>query len=419
MSAVAGLLSQTNVSSSLDNKGDLVGEYQESILVRNSKGMNAGSTLFGLMSRLKAEPAENTEFNWFERDPVKREIFADHTSGANATPPVSQGVSGTIVVSAVSGSSVDAWPYLIQGHVLRNARTGEYIEVTATPTTNTVTVARSIDAVPTGATVINADDTWSIVTAGKEEGVVPSRGSYEEPTVLTNYVQTYNSVIELSNAFKANKLRSDQAGPLKARRIQALERISKDIEGSFLLGLKRRATGASGGYEYFTGGIKNAVDAAGLTANALNGNGGSGTSLANVNTWLNSFMTVGSDAKLALCGPTAYSVFSTFANSASNGFRIMNQETVFGMNITVVNTPFGELDLAFHPLLKEIPTFVDWMFVVDLAHVMQKTMEPLFLEPNIQTPGQDSYKEQFRAKLGLKLRFANAFGYAQSLQKIT
>jgi hypothetical protein len=46
-------------------------------------------------------------------------------------------------------------------------------------------------------------------------------------------------------------------------------------------------------------------------------------------------------------------------------------------------------------------------------------MEPLFLEPNIQTPGQDSYKEQFRAKLGLKLRFANAFGYAQSLQKIT
>ena len=45
MSAVAGLLSQTNVSSSLDNKGDLVGEYQESILVRNSKGMNAGSTL--------------------------------------------------------------------------------------------------------------------------------------------------------------------------------------------------------------------------------------------------------------------------------------------------------------------------------------------------------------------------------------
>ena len=88
------------------------------------------------------------------------------------------------------------------------------------------------------------------------------------------------------------------------------------------------------------------------------------------------------------------------------------------MNITVINTPIGELDLAFHPALKEIPSFTDWMFVADLAHIMQKTQEPLFLEPNIQTPGQDSYKEQFRAKLGLKLRFAEAFGYAYGLQKI-
>jgi hypothetical protein len=56
------------------------------------------------------------------------------------------------------------------------------------------------------------------------------------------------------------------------------------------------------------------------------------------------------------------------------------------------------------------------MFVIDLAMLKQKTMEPLFLEPNIQTPGQDSYKEQYRAKLGLKLKFANAFGYAASLR---
>jgi hypothetical protein len=96
----------------------------------------------------------------------------------------------------------------------------------------------------------------------------------------------------------------------------------------------------------------------------------------------------------------------------------MNQETVWGMNITVINTPFGELDLAFHPLLKEIPSFSSWIFVADLAHVMQKTLEPLFLEPNIQTPGQDSYMEQFRAKLGLKLRFAEAFGYAYNLTAI-
>jgi hypothetical protein len=284
-----------------------------------------------------------------------------------------------------------------------------------------VNVARAINTSDAGTlatyTIAN-DDIWTIITVGKDEGSLPVRASYEEPDVLTNYVQTYNSTVNLTNAFKANKLRSDIAGPLKARRIQALEKIAKDIEMSFLLGVRQRATGTNG-FQYYTGGIADAVNFF-VPSNYLNGNGAAGVSLAStVNPWLQTFMTVGSDAKLALCGPTAYSVFSAFANNATNGFRIMNQETVFGMNITVVNTPFGELDLAFHPLLKEIPTYATWMFVVDLAHVMQKTMEPLFLEPNIQTPGQDAYMEQFRAKLGLKLRFAEAFGYASNLQLIT
>jgi hypothetical protein len=415
MSAVAGLLSSSNANSDLDTKADLVGEYQETILVRNSKGMNAGSTLFGLMSRLKAEPVENTEFNWFERDPVKREIYV---KTANSVAPTASGEAGTIAIEATSGGADDAWQYLAQGHILRNMRTGEFIEVTATPTTNTINVARAIHTATalTGFT-LNATDTLAVITLGKDEGALPTRSSYEEPQILTNFIQTYNSTVELTNAFKGNKLRSDAAGPLKARRIQALERIAKDIEMSFLMGVKRRSAGTNG-YEYFTGGLRDAVDRV-VPGNALNGNAGSGVALSVVQDWLQTFMTVGSDAKLALCGPKAYSVFSSYANTATNGFRIMNQENVFGMNITVINTPFGELDLAFHPALKEIPSFTDWMFVVDLAHIMQKTQEPLFLEPNIQTPGQDSYKEQFRAKLGLKLRFAEAFGYARGLQKIT
>lgn len=414
MSAIAGLLSSSVSSQSLDEKGDLVGEYQETILVRNSKGMNAGSTLFGLMSKLKAESAENTEFNWFERDPVLREIYSN---GADAVAPGSSGEADTIVFQETA-SGGNAWPYLAGGQILRNARTGEYVKIVDTaPTSNTVNVLRAIHT-STGLAsfTIADDDVWSIITLGKDEGALPSRATYEEPDVLTNYIQTYNATVELTNAFKANKVRSDAQGPLRARRVQALERIAKDIEGSFLLGVKKRLAGTNG-YEYYTGGIKHAVDTA-VPTNALNGNGSSGAQLADVQTWLQGFMTVGSDAKLALCGPLAYATFSNFANSASNGFRIMNQETVFGMNITSINTPFGELNLAFHPLLKEIPTYNDWMFCVDLAHIMQKTQEPLFLEPNIQTPGQDSYKEQFRAKLGLKLRFADAFGYAYDFSKI-
>jgi hypothetical protein len=58
------------------------------------------------------------------------------------------------------------------------------------------------------------------------------------------------------------------------------------------------------------------------------------------------------------------------------------------------------------------------MVVVDLPLLVQKTFEPLFLEPDIQLPGQDSYKEQYRAKLGLKLKFAQAFGVAFNVNSI-
>jgi hypothetical protein len=413
-SAIAGLLSSSNANSDLDTKADLVGEYQDTILVRNSKGMNAGSTLFGLMSRLKAEPAENTEFNWFERDPVNRQLYV---ATANGTAPTTAGQSGTIVVSADNSTfTTTGWTFLAQGHLLRNQTTGEMIQVTADPTTNTISVARAINGGTLTGYVLVQGDILAIVTLGKDEGALPTRASYEEPEILTNFVQTFNSTVDLTNAFKANKLRSDVAGPLKARRIQALEKIAKDIESAFLLGTKQRLTG-SNGYVYYTGGIKDAVDTA-VPGNALNGGNGTLSYASAVAPWLQNFMTVGSDAKLGLCGPQAYAAFSALANSATNGFRIMNQETVWGMNITVINTPFGELDLAFHPLLKEIPSFSSWMFVCDLAHVMQKTLEPLFLEPNIQTPGQDSYMEQFRAKLGLKLRFAEAFGYAYNLTAI-
>src|ERR1044071_8865254 len=313
MSAVAGLLSISN-----SNNSDLVGEYQESILVRNSKGYNVGTTLFGLMSRLKTEEAENTEFNWFERNPTKRLIYAD---GADAVAENTQDDPDTIVFQATTAGASPV-PYLVEGVVLRNDRSGEYVLVTATPTSATVSVKRSINTSGAAYTIVD-EDPWSIITLGKDEGANPVRASYEEPEILTNYAQTFNSTVEITNAFKANKLRSDIEGPLRDRRIQALERVSKDIEFALLLGVKRRLTGTNG-YQYFTGGIKSSVDA-GAPDNALNGPAGSGVSLATFQTWLQQFMVVGSDAKLALCGPKAYSVISNFANTASAGFRIMNQ----------------------------------------------------------------------------------------------
>lgn len=423
MPAVSGLLSLGN-QIGIEGQNEWVSEFQDTILVRNSRGLNAGTSLFGLMSKLRNEPAETTEFKWFERDPVTREVFVHNTGSAyasNATEIVvdSGSGAGNAVSAQVNG--------VVQPGAILRSSSGELMRVTAavpTPsisTSTTLTVTRGFGqtTAATGGTANN--NALVLVTLGKDEGASPISPVYETPVTQVNYIQTFNSAVHLTNAFKASKLRTDIEGPLRERRVQSLERIARDIELAYFFGRKadQGYVSTSTGRVWYTGGIVEAVDTSATGApQILNGNTGSGVSLAAFNEWLASFLTLGSDAKLAFCGPKAYAALSNFSNSATNGFRITGQETVFGMNITTINTPFGELSLAMHPLFKEISSYNDWMIVVDLALIVQKVMEPLFLEPNIQTPGADAYMEQFRAKYGLKLKFAEAFGYAYGLQKI-
>jgi hypothetical protein len=422
MGAVSGLLSIINTSGYDSN--ELANEWQETIFVRNSRGYNVGTTLFGLMSRLDKEPAQNIEYNWFERDPIKKTVYnVAATSAASTTI--------TFGSTTTSGSSVDAAALISPGTLLVNDKSKEFVLVTTISGTGAATVTRAVGPTGSGAaadlTTAAGSASWTIVTVGRPEGSDPLAAVYETPSVRTNYIQTYNSTVELTNAFKGSVLRSDIDGPLTDRRIQALERIGRDIELSLFLGVRRKQTSTASTYAYFTGGIYDALISSGLVtttagatpagiSNYVDASTGFGSATANavsfsaLTSWLGTILPYGSDTKLVFAGPTAFAAISNYANSNNNGYRIMQNENVLGMSITEIQTPFGSIGLTQHPLFREALGLSDWMFVVDMAHVVQKTFEGLFLEPNIQNNGNDSYKEQYRAKLGLKLRFPQAFG---------
>jgi len=399
MSLISGLLSVQNADTD-----DLTGEWQQHVTVRHAKGIGNGAVLFALMTMLRKENAESTEFNWFERNPARRDYYSN--AGFN---------DSVTTLTFDDGASNAVWAGLSVNTVLENNRTGEFVRVTTDPTTANVTVSRGHAG--TSAAAILDDDLWTRLFLSAEEGALPTRAVYENPEEMKNYVQTFDAAVFLTNAYKGTVLRSDLEGPLRERRLYALEKISGDIEMAFLNGRRDRTVGTNG-YIYQTGGVRDALVRAGLTENILNGLGTAGVTISAFKQWLRSFMVYGSNQKLGLCGPLAFSAISDYANTAAAGFRIMNNETIFGMNITTIVTPFGILELTFHPLLQEASAFQGSMFVIDMPNVVQKVMEPLFLERNIQTRGQDAYQEQFRAKYGIKLKFANAFGYAYNLQKI-
>lgn len=399
MSAIVGYLTSVNAQAS-----DLVGEYQSGILVKRSKGFNA--VLFGLMARLANESSDNTEFNLFERDPVTRRVFSS---------------AGTTVTTATTlafddGAGNSAHVFLGLGDTLWNQRSGEYVYVAENPTTGNVVVQRAINSV--SGTVVDNDE-WVIVSRGIEEGGNASRGEYENPSLITNYIQTFSRTYELSLQFKGEVLRSDAEGKQRDAALQALERISADIELAYLFGVKTKITGGTSKRLYTTGGIHDAIVKAGLSStNILNGNGTSGISIDALISWTKNVLTNGSDAKLLLAGPSAYSAISSYANSGAAGYRYTSTDRAWGLQIQTINTPFGEIGLAMHPLLKETPNLHDKAILVDLENVIQKVKVPLIFRDCLADNDAFAIKEGFYAELGLKLSFPEAFGSLTNFSKV-
>lgn len=414
-SNVAGYLSQQNA-----DPNDAVGEWQTGVLHRNAKGMNTGSTLFALMSRLRNENADAQTYNWFEKDPTRRTFYAAASYNTTATALQFDNNSDT-------GSSDSTVCFLLKnGAILENQNTNERIIVVTESSTfsNPVIVQRGapgytstpLSPVNTTPTNIAAHDPFVLIGVAKPNGANPSTSAFTQPSRYLNYCQTFNKTASVDNAYVNGILRTDLDGPWFEQKIDALEQIANDIEITFFNGVA-----STNGSTYSTGGIRNAIDAAGLTNNALAGGGAAGVTLKTFTNWVQNFMTQGSDVKLAFCGPLAYAAISQYANNAQGGYRIMQGESdsIFGLNLTTIQTPFGKLDLASHPLFKNVTAYNGNMFAVDLELLVQKTFEKLFFQEYEPTNGSDTRQGQFRAKLGLKLKFPAAFGYATNLQLIT
>lgn len=422
MGAVSTFLTTANAT-----PNDQVGEWYEEIRIRQGRSANMNAPLLGICSRLKAEKAKSYFYNWFERDPARRNFYINNAGSA-------YGTTDTVLVFDDNVTTTAAvWPILNVNSVLFNTVSGEYMTISVRPTSNTITVVRNAynalgGGVGTGtAAGVANNQLWTLVGLPRDEGGLPPRAVFEQPDTLTNYVETFGSSVFLSNYYNAGELRTDMDGPLEQNKVYALETICNDIEFQYLLGVKNAGTDPETGRNlYTTGGIKNGIDTAialdaNLASNALDCTStGNAVTLSNFLAWLRTWQINGSETKLIFAGPLSYAALSTYANSGANGFRIMNNDgEVFGMNLTEIQTPYGAVSLAMHPLLKNAIGLNDWMFSLDLSLITQKVMEKLFYQDGIETPGQAAYAGQFRAMLGLKLEFAAAFGYAKGLRTIT
>jgi len=153
--------------------------------VRASDGAYKGS-------RIMKASTGNPEFKWFE----------DVYGGRYARLATAE-TAGSTSFDVTGAGSNSAYIFTV-GDVVRNARTGENVIVTAITDGDTIAVTRSVGS--TAAAAMNAGDGLFIVGNASEENGAARNVNTTRSTPQTNYTQIFKTTIALSGTEDAAKL---------------------------------------------------------------------------------------------------------------------------------------------------------------------------------------------------------------------
>ncbi|MBX5462810.1 MAG: DUF5309 family protein [Steroidobacteraceae bacterium] len=274
-------------------------------------------------------------------------------------------------------------------------RTGEYMQVMDTNVQNsTVDVVRGVGNNGTG-TSINDEDELLIVASAQPEGDRAKAPRSQNPVKITNYTQIFREPFAESGTLRASGFQVHPADWPHQTRKAGIEH-TKDIEYAFVFGRKDART-VNGAELRTTGGIihqiaTNQVDAGGtLTEEEFN------AGMAQI-------MRYGSRKKLAIASATGAMALNKFPASKQ---ITRNDETTYGMDVTLFQSPFGSLNLVYHPLL-EGEKYGGVIIVVDLDDVAyrylgndQETRDTKILH-NRQEPDRDGRMSEYLTECGVE-----------------
>lgn len=364
----------------------------------------AKAPLTALSSRMKSRSVDDPVYHWWEKELDDRRIAlaADLTT------------SNTTVTVASRAST------LKEGDVLMVEQTGEIMHVAQNPTSETeIIVVRGIGNSGTGVVLdydgANINYNLLVVGSAYEEGSMAPVGINFDPTERSNYTQIFRNTLEMTRTASKTRLRTtDQVREAKR---ECLELIGIDMERAFWFG-KRHATTKNGKPLRFTAGVRDQINSLAPT---------------NIKTWsgditmdlleaefLNIFK-YGSSEKMMIGGNRALLTIGQILRKNST-WNISGGEKEFGMKVTRITSPFGELVFLAHPLFTQsgggadiagtgsYPGLSASAAILDMANVsyVHLTGDDLRYEADLKSNGLDGQKSGYIAECGLELSHAKS-----------
>lgn len=355
---------------------------------------NGEMPLTALLSKLSTQGTDDPEFNWWEKGMPSQRTTVNFGAGYAA---------GATSIVVADGSIFK------KGHVVMVERTREIMFVTVDPPSNTLTVVRGKGEVAAAALVDT--DPLLIIGSVYEEGADSPNIITYAPTKVYNYCQIFRTTLGQTRTAKKTRLRWDATGPYREAKREALQLHGIELEKAFLWGQRLEETGPDGMPRRTTRGVRQFITTNVLTDADTNGS----WTEADFTRIFEEVFRYGSSEKFALAGSTAISVMNSWAKNGAITVNMESTSNTYGMKISHVRTPFGDLYFKNHPLMSDHPTYRKDMFILDLPFLKYRYVDDTTFKTNVQNPGVDSSKDEFLTEAGLELWHEKAFAYFSNM----
>lgn len=280
--------------------------------------------------------------------------------------------------------------------LVKVVRTGEIMRVTAVNySTNTLTVTRGAGA--TAAAAIVDNDWLLIIGPAFEEGSKSGDSNTTKLVKVTNYTQIFKTKFGVTLTQDASKLYpAEVAKDLKYLRAKNGIEHAKKIERAYWFGEKKEVVGPDNKPLRLTGGIVEAINAAGNVQDEAS----SGLTESEFRNFLRDYaFKFGSSEKYFFCGNIVLGYLESFSASK---LQVVPGEKTFGVEVRKWISSFGSLNVVRHPMFDN--QFAGMGAVLDLSTVKHCPLanRDTALETSIQENDADEQVDQYKSEVGLQ-----------------
>lgn len=382
---------------------------QTMLLLYPNSAEIAKAPLTALTSLMKSESTDDPSFHWFQKTLDARRFKINANVGA---------ADATLTIDATytngPGTNPAVATMLKQGDVIWVEQTGEFCRVSADPSaSNTIPVTRGVGgSTATAIANINAagvNPFVNVVGSAFEEGSLAPTGVNMDPVELNNYCQIFRSTLGITRTAQKTRLRTGDA-VTEAKR-ECLEYFSIDMERAFWFNGNKQLTTVNGEPCRFTAGLLSQIKA-GAPNNVVAAPPGGLITMDWIEQNLEIAFRYGSSEKM-MFGSNLGLLAWQQAIRKNSLYMIETGIKEYGMRVSRITTPFGEVVYKVHPLFNQMQggttggasflSVANNTYLLDMTNIRYKYVDDVKYQKDLQINGMDGMKSGYLSECGLEV----------------